>query len=84
MVGIGRPTRRRWAVAVGTLVFSVVEAWAVIVVLVTTHPSGVTKVALACVLAGAVMAIYLATQSLRNAAPAARHRAAGPTRGWPV
>ncbi|HEX3787437.1 MAG TPA: hypothetical protein VHW44_06215 [Pseudonocardiaceae bacterium] len=73
--GARRPARPRWPNAVSTIIFGAVELWALVVVLTTLHPSGVLKVALSCVLAGAVMAIYLAGASFRGTRSPARHRA---------
>lgn len=60
-----RPVLRlRLSTVVATVLFSAVEIWAIIVVLVGFRPDGPAKVALACVVAGTAMAIVLAWQDM--------------------
>jgi hypothetical protein len=62
-----QPRRRiRLSSVLATIIFSAVEIWAVIVVLVMLRVDGVLKVALCCAIAGALMSIYLAWQDLRR------------------
>ena len=61
-----RPRRPRLSSVLATIVFSAIEVWAVIVVLVMLRVDGVLKVALCAALAGALMAIYFAWQSIRS------------------
>jgi membrane-bound ClpP family serine protease len=68
-----RPTtsrlRRRWVVAArvsGTAAFTAVEAWAVIMVLTGFTAAGASRVALAIVLAGAVLALLYAWEETRG------------------
>ncbi|GAA4616778.1 hypothetical protein [Saccharopolyspora hordei] len=43
-----------------SVVFSVVQVWALVVVLVSVQPEGAVRVALACVMAAAVLAVMSA------------------------
>lgn len=52
--------RRRTSAVIWSALFTAVQVWALLVVLVLVHPPGVAHVALACVMAGAVMAVILA------------------------
>lgn len=70
-----RPVLRlRLSTVVATVVFSAVEIWAMIIVLVAFHPGGPAKVALACVVAGTAMAIVLAWQDMHATSAAEGRR----------
>ena len=63
------PRRRRWVVAArvtGTVAFTAVEAWAVIMVLTRFTAAGANRIALAIVLAGAVLALLYAWEETRG------------------
>lgn len=63
---LSRPRRPRLSSVLATIVFSAIQIWAVIVVLTMLRVDGVLKVALCVALAGALMAIYFAWQSIRS------------------
>lgn len=54
--------QRRTSAVMWSIVFTVVQAWAVLAVLTLIRAQGAAHVALACVLGGAVMAVILAWQ----------------------
>jgi len=60
--------RRRWVIAArvsGTAAFTAVEVWAVIMVITRFTADGASRVALAIVLAGAVLALLYAWEETR-------------------
>jgi hypothetical protein len=68
---MGNTGRRQRSVSTltWTVTFTVVQAWAVIVVLTQLRADGVTKAALALVLSGTVIAIISAWQEVRPRPP---------------
>lgn len=63
-----------WFAMMITAIFSAVQLWAILVVLVMVHTTGVATVALFCLLVGSAAAICLAVRVLRVIS--ARERAA--------
>lgn len=61
--------RKSPARMLATVVFTVVEAWALVVILAHVHAGGMDRIALALVLAGCVIAVVDAWQNVRGQRP---------------
>jgi hypothetical protein len=69
---VARPRRKPIGRVLATVLFTVVEAWALVVVLAHVRVGGMDRIALALALAGCVIAVIDAWQNIRaQRAPAA-------------
>lgn len=63
------PQRRGASIFMLTMLFTAVQVWALVVVLTQLRADGVVRVALACLLSGAVVAVLWSWQETRSCLP---------------